>query len=114
MLLLPLTNAVGNSIIEYLNKGRPKTHFREIFVRHRTPDGALKPSALSEVFQAWSRRSGLQISFQGPHCIRHSFAVHLLRQGVSLKAIGDVLGPNGNYTLATTHHGDTQCLLFLS
>lgn len=37
-------------------------------------------------------RSGLSISLQGPHCLRHSYAVHLLRQGVSLKTIGDVLG----------------------
>jgi integrase/recombinase XerD len=92
MLLLPLTNAVGESIIEYLTKGRPEAHCREIFVRHRTPSGTLKPTAVSEVFQAWSRRSGLQIPFQGAHCIRHSFAVHLLRQGTSLKTIGDMLG----------------------
>ena len=34
----------------------------------------------------------LAIPFQGAHCLRHSLAVQLLRQGVSLKAIGDVLG----------------------
>jgi integrase/recombinase XerD len=92
MLLLPLTNAVGESIIEYLTKGRPEVHCREIFVRHQSPRGTLKSTAISEAFQAWSRRSGLEIPFQGPHCIRHSFAVHLLRQGTSLKTIGDILG----------------------
>ena len=46
---------------------------------------------MTEVFQD-ARHSGLTISFQGPHCLRHSLAVQLLRQGVSLKAIGDVLG----------------------
>ena len=44
------------------------------------------------MFQAWSRRSGLSIPFQGPHCMRHAYAVHLLRKGVSLKTIGDLLG----------------------
>ncbi|MGH7607105.1 MAG: tyrosine-type recombinase/integrase, partial [Gemmatimonadales bacterium] len=34
----------------------------------------------------------LPIRFHGPHCLRHSLAVHLLRQGVPLKAIGDLLG----------------------
>jgi integrase/recombinase XerD len=52
----------------------------------------LKPTAVTEVFQTRARRSGLAIPFHGPHCLRHSLAVQLLRQGVSLKAIGDVLG----------------------
>ena len=51
-----------------------------------------KPTAVTEVFQRHARRSRLGIRFQGPHCLRHSLAVQLLRQGVSLKAIGDVLG----------------------
>jgi len=91
-LLLPLTAAVGNALINYLRRGRPILPYREVFVRHRAPSGVLKPTAVTEAFQAWSRRSGLPIPFQGPHCMRHSLAVHLLRQGASLKTIGDVLG----------------------
>ncbi len=34
----------------------------------------------------------MNISFQGPHCLRHSYAVNLLRKGTSLKTIGDILG----------------------
>lgn len=63
-----------------------------VFLRGRVPAGRLKPTAVTEAFQAWARRSGLTIPFQGPHCLRHSYAVHLLRQGVPLKTIGDVLG----------------------
>jgi site-specific recombinase XerD len=66
--------------------------YREVFLRCRTPDGLLKPTAVTEAFQAWSRKSGLAIPFQGAHCIRHSYAVHLLRQGTPLKTIGDILG----------------------
>jgi site-specific recombinase XerD len=91
-LLLPLTDAVGKALLDYLRRGRPALPYREIFLRCRAPAGALKPTAVTEAFHGWSRRSGLAIPIQGPHCLRHSYAVRLLRQGVSLKTIGDVLG----------------------
>jgi len=89
---LPLTDEIATILITYLRRGRPAVSYREVFVRHRAPTGVLKPTAVTEAFQSWSRKSGLGISFQGPHCLRHSYAVQLLRRGVSLKAIGDVLG----------------------
>jgi integrase/recombinase XerD len=106
-LWLPLTDDVGNALLDYLRHGRaalamrrqrvpfqggPPRRFRELFLRHRTPMGLLKPTAVTEAFQGWSKRSGLQIPFQGVHCLRHSYAVYLLRSGISLKTIGDLLG----------------------
>lgn len=91
-LMLPLTKEVGAAILAYLQDGRPALAHREIFLRARAPAGTLKPTAVTEAFQGWVRRSGLPIPFQGPHCLRHSLALHLLRQGTSLKAIGDLLG----------------------
>lgn len=91
-LSLPLTEAVGDSLASYLRRGRPPSNHREVFLRHRAPAGVLKPTAVTEAFQTWTRRSGLAIPFQGCHCLRHSYAVHLLRQGTSLKIIGDLLG----------------------
>ena len=91
-LLLPLTDAVGTTLVRYLRRGRPASPWREVFLRVRAPAGILKPTAVGEAFQKWVRCSGLPIPFHGPHCLRHSFAVHLLRQGVSLKTLGDLLG----------------------
>jgi site-specific recombinase XerD len=91
-LILPLTDAVGDSLVAYIRHGRSQSCYREVFLRHRAPAGLLKPTAVTEAFQAWSRRSGLSIPFQGCHCLRHSYAMHLLRQGTSLKTIGDLLG----------------------
>ncbi len=106
-LWLPLTDEVGTALLDYLRHGRamlavrrkrapfqggPPNNCRELFLRHRTPIGVLKPTAISEAFQAWSKRSGLAIPFHGSHCLRHSYAVYLLRSGLSLKTIGDLLG----------------------
>lgn len=91
-LLLPLTDDVAAALVAYLRRGRPRLACREVFLRCRAPAGAVERTAVTDAFQRWSRQSGLPISFQGPHCLRHSYAVHLLRQGVSLKTIGDVLG----------------------
>lgn len=91
-ILLPLTDEVGTHLIEYLRKGRPTVSCREIFLKLRAPSGVLKPYAVNQSFGRWSKLSGLSIPFHGPHCLRHSYAVHLLRQGTSLKTIGDILG----------------------
>jgi len=52
----------------------------------------MKPTAVTEAFQAWSRKSGLDIPFQGTYCLRHSYALHLFHHGLPPKTIGDLLG----------------------
>jgi len=89
---LPLTEEVGAALLDYLRRARPALSRREVFLRARGPAGPLKPTAVTEAFQDWRRRGVLPIQQQGPHCLGHSLAVHLLRQGASLKAIGDLLG----------------------
>jgi integrase/recombinase XerD len=91
-LLLPLTDEIGAALIDYIRHGRPTLPFRELFLRVRTPPGPLLRTGVTDAFQTWRCRSGLPIPYQGPHCLRHSLAVHLLRQGAPLKAIGDLLG----------------------
>ena len=49
-------------------------------------------ASVSKLLTCSVRRSGLEIPFFGAHCLRHSYAVHLLRSGASIKTIGDLLG----------------------
>lgn len=89
---LPLTNEVSSAIVKHLKRTPPPPPYRRIFLRMRAPIGVLKRTAVGEAFQSLVRKSGLPIPFQGPHCMRHSLAVHLLKSGTPLKTIGDILG----------------------
>ena len=89
---LPLTNEVLAALVKHLKRTPPPAPYRRVFLRMRAPMGLLKPTAITEAFQALVRKSGLSIPYQGPHCLRHSYAVHLLKNGTPLKTIGDILG----------------------
>jgi integrase/recombinase XerD len=93
-LLLPLTDEVATALHDYLRHGRTACAFRHLFVRIRVPFGPIKGSAVSEAFDAWARKAAVQLpkGAGGPHCLRHSLAVYLLRQGAPVKTIGDLLG----------------------
>lgn len=89
---LPLTNEALAALVQHLKRTPPPAPYRRVFLRMRAPIGVLKPTAVTEAFQALVRKSGLGIPYQGPHCLRHSYAVHLLKNGTPLKTIGDILG----------------------
>ena len=89
---LPLTNEVLSALVKHLKRTPPAAPYRRVFLRMRAPMGVLKPTAVTEAFQALVRKSGLSISYQGPHCMRHAYALRLLKNGTPLKTIGDILG----------------------
>ncbi len=92
-LLLPLTDEVGAALLEYLRRGRPASAHRRLFLRVQVPLGPLGPGTVGDAFRTWARRAGIRLPARGgPHCMRHSLALHLLREGASLKTIGDLLG----------------------
>lgn len=89
---LPLTDEISTTLYEYFKKVPRHRKYREVFLRMRAPGGGLKSTAVTSAFQTWSRKSGLDIPFKGAKCLRHSYAIHLLRQGISVKTIGAILG----------------------
>jgi integrase/recombinase XerD len=91
---LPLLLEVGNAILEYLQRARPQTSFRQIFIRNRAPyrpfpNGA---SLYSVVRKRLDRVGVVTAGRRGPHAFRHARAVSMLRARVPLKEIGDLLG----------------------
>jgi integrase/recombinase XerD len=89
---LPLTNEVSCALVKHLKRTPPPSPYRRIFLRMHAPIGILKPTAINGALSLLVRNNGLRIPFQGPHCLRHSVAIHLLQKGISLKTIGDILG----------------------
>jgi integrase/recombinase XerD len=91
---LPLLPEVGEAILRYLQKSRPKTHFREIFLRTRAPYRPFESG--SSLYTPIRRRidaAGVpEEGKRGPHAFRHARAVSMIRASASLKEIGDVLG----------------------
>jgi integrase/recombinase XerD len=91
---VPLLPSVGEVLVSYLRLGRPQTTLRQVFVRTKAPhDRPLRGDGLYQVVCRRLRRAGVQPEGKhGPHAFRHGRAVGLLRAGVSLKSIGDILG----------------------
>ena len=91
---LPLLNEPGEALLGYLENARPPSTYREIFLRLLPPHRPFKAgSILNCVTRARLRAAGLASQGRhGPHAFRHARAVSLLRSGVPLKIIGDVLG----------------------
>ena len=91
----PLSPPLGEAIVQYLKKVRPRTaKDRTLFLRMRTPHKALGVGGLWTIVGRRLRRLGISVARPGPHCLRHARATHLLAQGHSLKEIGDLLGHN--------------------
>jgi site-specific recombinase XerD len=91
-LRLPLTDPVAQALLAYLREARPHSSYRQIFLTLHAPILPIERQTVGYAFRNRVKRSALKMPFRGVHCLRHSYAAHLLRQGVSLKGIGDLLG----------------------
>jgi len=91
---LPLLPDVGEAMLQYLEKSRPKTACREVFIRCCAPYRPFKEgSNLGRLVRRWFEDAGANTKGKrGPHAFRHARAVSMLRAAVPLKEIGDVLG----------------------
>jgi integrase/recombinase XerD len=88
----PLQREVGDAILEYIQKARPRTSCRNLFLTLKPPYRAIGGSALWKITSRGMQAVGIRCRRRGPHCLRHACATHLLEQGASLKEIGDLLG----------------------
>lgn len=95
---LPMPVDVGEAIVSYLRR-RPDSEERRVFLRVHAPFRGLSGTgAIRGVLDRACRRAGM--TYVSPHRLRHTTATEMLRAGVSLAEIGQVLGHGGAVTTA--------------
>jgi integrase/recombinase XerD len=86
---LPLPADVGEAIVGYLQRGRPSSEHRELFLRALAPTVPLTRSGVSWIVRLACRRAGT--AEVGAHRLRHTAACEMVAAGVPLPEIGAVL-----------------------
>jgi len=91
--ILPITDDVGESLLDYLQHSRPDKPYSEVFLTAIPPYIPLHDSRiLSKIIARRMRAVGIKSPTLGAHVFRHCFASRMLNQGHPLKSIADMLG----------------------
>jgi site-specific recombinase XerD len=104
--VVPLTPLVVEAIREYL-VCRPQTESDHLFVSRvggRPIAGRVTNRMLARVLD----EAGLGEEHITPHRLRHTFATHLIRSGVDVRTVQELLGHADLQTTARYLHSDTR------
>jgi integrase/recombinase XerD len=89
---LPLTQEIGQAIVDYLQNGRPQCNADTVFVSCDAPFRSIGSAAVSMIVVRTLRRAGVVRPSRGAaHLLRHSVATSMLRQGATLEDIAGIL-----------------------
>lgn len=100
---LPLTEEVGEALIDYLKSGRPRTDHRTVFLKLNPPFAPFSENNhLYYIVKYWKQLAGIQFPTQhhhGLHSLRHTLATQLLQAETPFHIISEILG---HATMAST------------
>lgn len=110
---LPLPSDVGQAVAAYLRRGRPVTaQGRTLFVRVRAPHRPLSSGGVTQAVAAAAFRAGLgRVS---AHRLRHTVATQMVRSGVPLPEVSQVLRHRRLITTAIYAKVDREGLRLLA
>ena len=95
-LCLPLTEEVGEALIDYLKSGRPQSDRREVFLTLKPPFLPFsETSGLYRTVTRWKELAGIRFRTKqrhGLHSLRHTLATKLLREQTPIHVISEILG----------------------
>ena len=102
-LRLPLTEEVGEALIDYLRSGRPQTDRREVFLKLNPPFAPFSQDThFYYIITYWKQLAGIRFPTQhrhGLHSLRHTLATQLLQAETPFHVISEILG---HATMAST------------
>lgn len=101
--LLPLPQDVGDAVLKYLERGRPRSASGRMFLTLHAPTRPFATStAVSDIVHAALKRADIHNPpTRGAHLLRHSAATAMIRAGGSLDTIATVLR---HQSMDTTAH----------
>jgi site-specific recombinase XerD len=88
---LPLPQEVGDALIAYIGRMRPRVATPRVFLRDWAPHKPMPGGSITSLVWRVLRRAGVDSPHQGAHILRHSAATAMLRHGVSLSGVSAVL-----------------------
>lgn len=86
---MPVPHDVGEAVVGWLRRGRPRRECRYVFTRMRAPMGGLSTAGISQIVARACQRAGLPRS--RAHRLRHFAATEMLHGGAGLAEVGQVM-----------------------
>ena len=88
---LPLTQDVGDALVDYLQNERPDIDCTRVFIKSIAPRGPISRGTVAWIARRAFLRTGIKSEATGSHIIRRSAATDMLRHDASLSQIGSIL-----------------------
>jgi len=111
---LPLSEEVGQALIDYLSHASPASAHREIFLKVRAPfDPVACTNPFYSVISAALKRAKISVpagKARGLHSLRHTLATQLVLNNQPLESVAAVLGHGSIESTRLYTHPDCDAL----
>jgi len=113
--LIKIMGSKGNKDRYTILSEKLLTLLREYYRQYRPGEwlfegqsgGRYSATSIEKIFRKAVSKAGIR-KYVTPHSLRHSFATHLLEQGISLRYIQEILGHSSSKTTEIYTHVDTN------
>lgn len=113
-LRLPLSEEIGEALIDYLRFGRAKTEHRQVFLKLASPVEPFHSGKnLYQLMARWRYAAKIDNRRGQPpglYSLRHNLATQLLREEVPIHVISEILGHAASATTMIYAKADTEAL----